>query len=213
MNVIILGPQGSGKGTQARLLSEKLGLFYFESGDFLRERARADSRIDEIINKKGELLPDEETFTLVRDFLKEKTQNLDGLLLDGYPRSLKQYQFLKDWLTDEGKKIDLAIFLTISDAESIRRLSARVICPKCGTVYNLITNPPPGGKCKCGGDPVQRSDDTPEAIKKRLEQYHETTSPLIEVLKKDGILVEVDGERPIEVILNDLEKIVAGHGE
>lgn len=213
MNIIILGPQGSGKGTQARLLSEKLGLFYFESGDFLRERARADSRIDEIINKKGELLPDEETFTLVRDFLKEKTQNLDGLLLDGYPRSLKQYQFLKDWLTDEGKKIDLAIFLNISDAEGVRRLSARVICPRCATVYNLITNPPPGGKCKCGGDPVQRSDDRAEAIKKRLERYHETTSPLIEVLKKDGILVEVDGERPIEVILNDLEKIVAGHGE
>ena len=213
MNIIILGPQGSGKGTQARLLSQKLGLFYFESGDFLRERARVDSRIDEIINKKGELLPDEETFTLVRDFLKEKTQNLDGLLLDGYPRSLKQYQFLKDWLTDEGKKIDLAIFLNISDAEGVRRLSARVVCPRCATVYNLITNPPPGGKCKCGGVPVQRSDDRALAIKKRLERYHETTSPLIEVLKKDGILVEVDGERPIEVILNDLEKIVAGHGE
>ncbi|MEK7112536.1 MAG: nucleoside monophosphate kinase [Patescibacteria group bacterium] len=211
MNIIILGPQGSGKGTQARLLSQKLGLFYFESGDFLRERARADSRIDEIINKKGELLPDEETFTLVRDFLKEKTQNLDGLLLDGYPRSLKQYQLLKDWLTDEGKKIDLAIFLTISDAEGVRRLSARRVDKETGKVYNLITNPPGPGVEK--EKLLQRPDDTPELIKRRLEQYQETTSPLIEVLKKDGILVEVNGERPIEVILNDLEKIVAGHGE
>lgn len=213
MNIIILGPQGSGKGTQARLLSEKLGLFYFESGDFLREKAKTDSRVDEIINKKGELFPDEETFSLVQEFLKEKILTLDNFLLDGYPRSPRQYELLKNWLRQEGKKINLAILLNISDAEGVRRLSARVVCPKCGRVYNLITNPPPGGKCKCGGDPVQRSDDRALAIKRRLELYHETTSPLIEVLKKDGILVEVDGERPIEVILNDLEKIVAGHGE
>ncbi|MBI2066312.1 nucleoside monophosphate kinase [Candidatus Woesebacteria bacterium] len=213
MNIIILGPQASGKGTQAKLLSEGLGLFYFESGNFLREKAERDPRIDEIINKRGELLPDEETFNLVRDYLKEKVPTLDNFILDGYPRSLKQYQLLIDWLKEEGKKIDLAILLNISDQEAVRRLSARVVCEKCGSVYNLITNPPPGGKCQCGGNLTQRPDDRPEAIEKRLQTYHATTAPLIEVLKKDGILVEVDGERPIAVISDDLLKIVAGHGE
>lgn len=213
MNIIILGPQASGKGTQARLLSGKLGLFYFESGSFLREKAKSNPRIDEIINKRGQLLPDEETFNLVRDFLKEKVPTLNNFILDGYPRSLKQYQLLADWLYKEGKKIDLAILLTISDKEAVRRLSARVVCERCGTVYNLITNPPPDGKCKCGGNLVQRPDDKPEAIEKRLQAYHEVTVPLTNVLKKEGILVEVDGERPIKVISTDLLKIVAGHGE
>jgi len=213
MNIIILGPQASGKGTQAKLLSEKLGLFFFESGDFWREKAKSDPRIDEMINKKGELVPDTEVIASTRQYLKEKSPSLNNLLLDGYPRSLKQYQLLVDWLKGEGKKIDLAILLKISDQEAVRRLSARVVCEKCGTVYNLITNPPPGGKCQCGGNLTQRPDDRPEAIEKRLQIYHATTAPLIEVFKKDGILVEVDGERPIETISDDLLKIVAGHGE
>ena len=213
MNVLILGPQGSGKGTQVKLLSEKLGLFSFESGNFLREKAKSDPRIDEIINKRGELLPDEETFSLVRDYLKEKVPTLDNFILDGYPRSLKQYQLLVDWLKEEGKKIDLAILLNISDKEAVRRLSARVVCEKCGTVYNLITNPPPGDRCKCGGNLTQRPDDRPEAIEKRLEVYYRVTAPIIELLKKEEILVEVDGERPIETISDELLKIVAGHGE
>jgi adenylate kinase len=213
MNIIILGPQASGKGTQARLLSGNLGLFYFESGGFWREKAKSDPRIDEMINKRGELVPDEEVFVFTRQYLKEKSPNLNNLLLDGYPRSLKQYELLKNWLSEEGKKIDLAIFLTISDKEAVRRLSARVFCERCGTVFNLITNPPPGGKCKCGGNLTQRPDDKPEAIEKRLQAYHATTSPLIEILKKDGLLVTVDGERPIKVISTDLLKIVAGHGE
>lgn len=212
MKIIIFGPQGSGKGTQAKLLSEKFNLFYFESGDFLREKAKTDSRIDEIIHKRGEMIPDEEMFLLFKDYLTEKLPNLDNFVLDGFPRSLKQYELLSSWLKEKGEKIDIAILLSISDTESVRRLSARVVCEKCGTVYNLITNPPPGGKCSCGGNLVQRLDDTPEAIKKRLGDYHRVTFPLIEVLKKEGILVEVNGERPIEVIFQDLVKIVSGHG-
>lgn len=203
MNIIILGPQGSGKGTQARLLAKKLNLFYFESGEFWRERARKDPRIDELINKRGQLMPDAEAFAATRDFLKENSPTLDNLLLDGYPRSVRQYEMLKGWLKRNGKKIDLAIYLAISDEEAVKRLSARVICEGCGEVYNFITNPPPA-KCPCGGKPVQRPDDKPEAIRERLSKYHLVTAPLIEVFRKDGILVEVNGERPIETIFREL---------
>jgi adenylate kinase len=212
MNIIIFGPQGSGKGTQAKLVSEKFNLFYFQSGEFLREKAKSDPRVDEIINQRGEMIPDEEMFLLLKNYLTEKLPSLDNFIMDGYPRSLKQYELLSAWLKEKGGKIDIAILLSISDAESVRRLSARIVCEKCGTIYNLITNPPPGGKCVCRGNLVQRPDDTPEAIKKRLADYHAVTSPLIEVLKKEGILVEVDGERPIEVIFQDLVEIVSGHG-
>jgi len=212
MKIIIFGPQGSGKGTQAKLVSEKFNLFYFQSGEFLREKAKTDARINEIINKRGEMIPDEEMFSLFKNYLTEKLSNLDNFVLDGYPRSLKQYELLSSWLKEKGEKIDIAILLSISDEESVKRLSARVVCEKCGTNYNLITNPPPGGKCSCGGNLVQRPDDTPESIRKRLAAYHTVTSPLIEVLKKEGILVEVDGERPIEVIFEDIIKIISGHG-
>jgi adenylate kinase len=212
MKIIIFGPQGSGKGTQAKLVSEKFNLFYFQSGEFLREKAKSDPRVDEIINQRGEMIPDEEMFLLLKNYLTEKLPSLDNFIMDGYPRSLKQYELLSAWLKEKGGKVDIAILLVISDEESVRRLSARVVCEKCGTIYNLITNPPPGEKCVCGGNLVQRPDDTPEAIKKRLADYHTITSPLIEVLKKEGILVEVDGERPIEVIFEDIVEIVSGHG-
>ncbi len=200
MNIIILGPQGSGKGTQAKLLAEKLNLFYFESGKFLRKLAESDERINEIVNKKGGLIPDKQMFSLFSDFLDKKKSDGQNILLDGFPRSLKQYALLKNWLNQKGQKINSAILLNISERESIRRLSARRICAECGTLYNLITNPPPTKNCKCSGVLIQREDDRPEAIKKRLTAYKRQTEPLIDLLRKEGILIEVDGERPIEII-------------
>lgn len=208
MNIIILGPQGSGKGTQGKLLKDHFGLFYLEAGSFLRQIASKDERIDELINKKGELLPDEEVFGLISKYLEKEKPDRENILFDGFPRSVKQYELLKQWLKKKNKKVDYAIFLDVSEAESIKRLSSRRICSRCGRVYNLITNPPKGpfGKCECGGDLTHRQDDKLEAIAKRLKLYKKKTKPLLEVLKQEKILVRVDGERPIDVIFEDILK-------
>jgi adenylate kinase len=201
MILIIFGPQGSGKGTQAKLLAEARGLFYLSTGDLLREAAKTRSDIDEIMNKKGKLIPDEVTFPLMTDFLEEKG-NLDNVIFDGYPRSVKQLNLLEDWLNKKGKKIDKAILLELSEKESIRRLSARRMDKKTGKIYNLVTNPPGSEINK--EDLIQREDDKPEAIKKRLAVYQQTTKPLVEILEKKGVLEKVDGERPIKVIFEDI---------
>jgi adenylate kinase len=204
MNIIILGPQGSGKGTQARLLAKRLNLFYFESGKFLREIAKTNPTIDEMINKKGKLVPDEETFSLASKFLEEKVPNLQNMILDGYPRSIKQLELMEDWLKERNSKIDKAIFLEVSRETSIKRLSARRICEKCGKLYNLVTNPPPEGGCPCGGKLIQREDDKEKAIKQRLSEYERATKPLVKLLETKGILEKVDGERKIQVIFEDI---------
>lgn len=206
MNLIILGPQGSGKGTQAKLIAKRLTLFYFEIGDYLRELAETDSRIDEIVNKKGVLLPDEEIFSYVSKYLAKNDSDLKNFIFDGYPRSVKQYQLLKDWLQEKGSVIDKVILLNISEEESLKRLSARRICEDCGNLYNLITKPPPKGVCECGGKLIQREDDQPDAIKKRLAEYQKQTMPVIDQFRKEGILLEIDGERPIKTIHDDILK-------
>jgi adenylate kinase len=201
MNIIILGPQGSGKGTQAKLLADKFNLFYFESGRFLRNLAKKDKRIRERINK-GKLLDDEEMFFLLSSYLEKKDKKVKNIILDGYPRSIKQYKLLKSWLKKKGSKIDHAIALEVSKKESIRRLSARRVDKKTGKIYNLITNPPGPGVDK--RNLIQREDDKPEVIKRRLDQYEKITLPLLKLLEKEGILIRVNGERPIKVIFEDI---------
>lgn len=202
MNIIILGPQGSGKGTQAKLLADDLDLYYFESGKFSRKLASENPRIDQLINKEGKLIPDDEMFEYVKEELEEKAPNGDGMILDGYPRSIKQYNLLASWLNKKGSDIDYAIFLDISEKETIKRLSARRMDKSTGKIYNLVTNPPPPEVDQEGL--VQREDDKSEIIKERLEQYRKQTKPLIDLLRKEGVLMEVDGERPIQTIFEDI---------
>ncbi|MBI1863776.1 nucleoside monophosphate kinase [Candidatus Woesebacteria bacterium] len=204
MNIIILGPQGSGKGTQAEALVKEYNMLYFEAGNFLRNLAQKDKFISETINK-GELIPDEKIFELVKTFLEEKNVN-DNILFDGYPRSVKQYELLSSFLSQKNQKINIAILLSIPQEESIRRLSARRIDQKTGQIYNLITNPP-GPEINLN-ELIQRDDDKPDAIKARLENYHKSTEPLLKKLKEENILIEVDGTKSIEDIKFELFKLV-----
>ncbi len=204
MNIIILGPQGSGKGTQAEALVKEYSMLYFEAGSFLRNLALKDKFISEIINK-GELIPDEKIFELVKSFLEEKNI-YDNILFDGYPRSVKQYELLASFFAQKNQKINLAILLSIPQEESIRRLEARRIDQKTGQIYNLITNPP-SPEINVN-DLVQRDDDKPDAIKARLENYHKSTEPLLNKLKEENILIEIDGTKSIEDIKIELFKLV-----
>ena len=183
MNIILMGPQGSGKGTQAKLLADKFNLFYFEMGSFLRKLAGKNLLVDEIINKRGELLPDDMFFFAMKKLLGEKISEGKGIILDGFPRTLRQYELLKNWFGEKNIKIDMVIFLDVGGKESIRRLSARRIYEK-------------------------RDDDRPEQIKKRLQIFDKETKPLLEVFQGEGVLFKVNGERSIDEIHKDLVRIV-----
>lgn len=204
MNILLIGPQGSGKGTQARILCDKFNFYYFESGAYLRRIAEDNPDLKKALNE-GKLVPDEEMTSYLTAFLDSK--NLyDDVIFDGFPRTLEQYEFLKNWLAQKKVKIDLVIDLQINEEETIRRLSARRQDPVTGEIYNLITDPPPAGFDV--NRLIQREDDKPDAIKRRLALYRERTEPLITELKKETKVVIIDGDRPIETIASEIEKIV-----
>ncbi|MEK7101404.1 MAG: nucleoside monophosphate kinase, partial [Patescibacteria group bacterium] len=175
MNIMIMGPQGSGKGTQAELLIKKFGLQHFEAGKILRSIAASDNQHAEAIKtalNSGNLVPDELVRLIAWDFINKHKNG--GFVFDGYPRSVAQYEQLKDMLARFGQKINYVINIGISEDESIRRLSARRQCAGCGEIYNLITEPPTCDHNRL----IQREDDKPEAIKKRLEIYHQQSHPV-----------------------------------
>ncbi len=206
MNILLIGSQGSGKGTQADLLCKSFNLYHLESGELLREAAKTDEKLNSIINKKGGLVPDDITFSVVTKKLNAEHPSRDGILFDGFPRSVAQYTLLKDWLGQLSKKVDLAVLIKISDDEAVRRLSARRICSQCGKIWNLVVHPRPPSptKCDCGGELVLREDDKPEAIKERLTLFWKVTQPVIEALDSEGKLIQVGGERPIGIIYEEI---------
>ncbi len=206
MRIIMLGPQASGKGTQAELISERLGIPHISTGDILRQNIKDLTELGKAalgyINE-GKLVPDEVINRVVGDRLQSRDCEA-GFILDGFPRNIAQAEFL-DTVTGLDKVIEIAV----SDKEAIKRISGRRTCEKCHAVYSIYQESEEAisGACKkCGGRLMMRDDDREDAVRKRLEIYHEETEPLIDFYRKKGILLRVNGERPIEPIFKEIIK-------
>jgi len=204
VNILLIGPQGSGKGTQARLLCDRFHFSYFEAGAFLRKMAEKNEDLRTYL-AGGNLVPGQEMSSYVTTYLDENGL-YDNILFDGFPRTLEQYEAFKGWMENKKVNLSLVMLLTISETETVRRLSARRQDPATGKIYNLITDKPPAGVDVSAL--IQREDDKPEAIKKRLSLYKEQTEPMIAELKKVTEVIEVNGERPIDAIFQDLARTV-----
>lgn len=209
MNIVLLGSPASGKGTQADILCQKFGLYHLSTGDISRQLAETDDRIKEMINA-GKLIPAEEMTMHVVNFLTTRKPELSNILFEGFPRFISQYEALANFLTSKGDSIDVVISLDVSKEAAIKRISSRRFCSNCKENFNLITKPPKkDGICdNCGSSLVQREDDNPASVEVRFDYYQKNTKELIDYVEKLGKLTRVNGERPIDDIAKDLEKIV-----
>jgi adenylate kinase len=196
MKLLLIGPQGSGKGTQAKLLAARLGIPHISTGDLLRSATGELRRDIDSYIVKGNLYPDEKMLGILEQRLG-KADCRKGYILDGFPRNLKQAEML-----DKITRVDFAVEIHISDDEAVRRLSRRVACSNCNEGYNYATMPPRRyGVCdKCEGKLVQRDDDKEEAIRKRLGIYHRDTEPIL----KHYHTIRVNGEKGVEEVQREI---------
>ena len=206
MVIIMLGAPGTGKGTVAGILTQKLGVPQVSTGDIFRKHIKEQTELGKLADKyisKGHLVPDDVTIDLVKSRLQEDDVK-DGIILDGFPRTVVQAEALDKMLAEQGRKVDMVVNLTTPKEEIIERITNRRICsnPECKTIYNLILNPPKvEGICdKCGSELVQRKDDNRETVEARFENYLEVTSPLVEYYTKKGKL-------RTEVVSKDINRL------
>jgi adenylate kinase len=210
MNLVMLGPPGAGKGTQAALLAEELGVPHVATGDLFREALKNETELGltaKSYMERGELVPDEVTVAMVRERL-QKPDCEGGVILDGFPRTIEQAQALSSLLTERGEAIDAALFIDAAEDELVRRLSSRWTCRQCQAVYNVISNPPrQEGKCDiCGGELYQRADDVPETVRNRIRVYRQQTSPLIDYYEDQGLLITIKSEGGIERVQQRIQE-------
>lgn len=212
MNLILLGPPGAGKGTQATRIVEKYKVPHISTGDIFRENIKNNTplgqKAQEYMNK-GELVPDQLVVDIALDRLgKDDCKN--GFLLDGFPRTVFQADALDKFLKDKGKGIDLVINIEVEDKMLIERLDARRVCPTCAATYNVIGMPPKKeGICdKCNDTLIQRKDDKKETVGNRIKVYHEQTSPLIDYYKEKGLIKDFDGMIGADALFDEIVKAV-----
>ena len=209
MKLILLGPPGAGKGTQAERLAESLGVPRVSSGELFRDHQQRDTRLGRLARsymERGALVPDDVTISMVMEWINDH-QDAGGMLLDGFPRTLAQAEALDlEMASDDG--IDAALSIKVSQDELVRRLSGRLVCKSCQAPYHLSFSPPASqDRCdRCGGELYQRDDDKPAAVKKRFQVYVEQTEPLVRFYRAKGVLREVDGEVPIAAVTASLLK-------
>ncbi|MBI4803483.1 MAG: adenylate kinase [Elusimicrobia bacterium] len=210
MNIVLLGFPGSGKGTQAKAVSEKFSLLHLSTGDIFREAIASDTPLGLEVSDylaAGRLVPDKLVLKIIKARLAAETK---GLLFDGFPRTVEQAQGLDDYFTARNQAVDAALFLDVEEAEVVQRLGSRRTCPKCRKIYNLLSSPPLNmGLCDgCGGTLVLRDDDKPEVIYKRLSVYKDQTEPLVAYYRGLGNFHRVKGGRAPEEITAEISTIL-----
>ena len=194
MNIVLLGFPGAGKGTQAKMLKEQFGFMHISTGDLIRgEIARATPLGEKIklLVKSGGLVADEDTFKLLAAAVESSKGNI---IFDGFPRTIAQAETLDKYLAQQGKKVDIALLINLSEEEVLKRLTSRRVCGACGGIYNIYSGDYKGICTKCGGQLITRPDDTLESAKHRLEVFKKETQPLIEYYQKSSAsFKKVDG--------------------
>ena len=217
MVIIMLGAPGTGKGTVASILTEKLGIPQVSTGDIFRKHIKEGTKLGKLAESymsKGKLVPDDVTIGLVENRLEEPDVH-NGIILDGFPRTVKQAEELDKLLENKGKKVDIVVNLTTPEEEIIERIVNRRVWSnqECKTVYNLVLNPPKQeGICdKCGHELVQRKDDNVETVKSRLDSYFKETSPLVEYYEKQGNLYSTLVSKTINKLGKDVAEDVVNY--
>lgn len=213
MNVVLLGPPGAGKGTQAERVAKSCEVPHVSTGDMLRDSVAKGTELGKLAKgymERGELVPDDVIIGIVKERLLEPDAE-KGFILDGFPRTLAQAIALESELSSLGRTIDFVVNIEVSDEEVVRRISGRRICRSCGKPYHVEFNPPKvEGVCDvCGGQLYRRADDEPEAVRKRLEVYHEQTASLEGFYKERGVLVGVDGAKSVVEVSKDIESLLS----
>lgn len=214
MNVLLFGPPGAGKGTQAGVVSGLLGVPHVATGDIFRRHLREGTALGELARSymsQGKLVPDEVVVDIVTSRLSDPDA-VSGVLFDGFPRTVNQAQLLADWLAKNGRGIDLVLNLVVPDEVIVRRLSGRRSCLNCGATYHVDANPPASdGSCtQCGTAVVQREDDQEATVAARLNTYHSETAPVLGWARGFLRVVDVDANQSIAAVQSDLESALRG---
>jgi adenylate kinase len=213
LNLVLLGPPGSGKGTQGERLQEDLRLPYYATGDILRAAVRDETEVGLIAKDymdRGDLVPDDVIVGVIADRI-DSTEALDGFILDGFPRTTPQAEALDAKLAELGRSVNAVLLIDVGDDELVRRLGGRRTCPANGHVFHVDFNPPQqDGVCDLdGSELIVRDDDKPEVIRRRLETYHEKTEPLVDYYDQRSILRRIAGEAPPDEVGEEIRRTLA----
>ena len=211
MNIILMGPPGSGKGTQAANLADALEIYAVSSGDLFRDHQRRNTELGQLARsymERGVYVPDDVTIGMITEWINDPAHSA-GFVLDGFPRTQAQAQALDQALSGRGG-IDRVIFIRVSDDELVRRLSGRILCRECQRPYNLNSSPPStAGRCdECDGELYQRDDDKAAVVARRIEVYNQETQPVVDYYRDAGNLTEIDGEQSVEAVGDALSAAV-----
>lgn len=207
MKIVLLGPPGAGKGTQAKSISNKYSIPHISTGDIFRKNISENTPLGveaKSYMDKGQLVPDEVTINMVKDRLQQ-ADCVNGYLLDGFPRTVAQADALNSFLVERGEQLDTALLIKVPNEFILERMTGRRVCPSCGASYHVKFNPPIEGKCRlCGSEVIQRKDDTVETVKERLDVYEKETQPLIDFYANKQLLSEVDGTQAINEVFRGI---------